>query len=232
LTFVAPYFLASALRLPGHGFYGTSGHPEGSLRKLKQAFVSTILKQLAKPPFLPQLCSISSRTCNNPHHDAPPDRNQVVGYRRGLASLSVVKELLFRVHRNVPVDRFTIALSKLTGLRSRQKNWLGTCLAGLTCSLCANSPSSSSSGSSNFQPRSSNLQKIKNPASSAGHSHRSSGFARSSTNCYPVLVRRLTIGLFLVYFRPTVNSPDRSDEYCTPRTINEYTGFSWFVKPP
>ena len=24
------------------------------------------------------------------------------GYRRGLASLSVVKELLFRVHRNVP----------------------------------------------------------------------------------------------------------------------------------
>jgi len=27
------------------------------------------------------------------------------GYRRGLASLSVVKELLFRVHRNAPVDR-------------------------------------------------------------------------------------------------------------------------------
>ena len=28
------------------------------------------------------------------------------GYRRGLASLSVVKERLFRVHRNVPVGRF------------------------------------------------------------------------------------------------------------------------------
>jgi hypothetical protein len=27
------------------------------------------------------------------------------GYRRGLASLSVVKELLFRVHRNALVDR-------------------------------------------------------------------------------------------------------------------------------
>ena len=26
------------------------------------------------------------------------------GYRRGLASLSVVKERLFRVHRNVPAD--------------------------------------------------------------------------------------------------------------------------------
>ena len=42
------------------------------------------------------------QTCNNPHHDAPPDRNRVQGYRRGLASLSVVKERLFRVHRNVP----------------------------------------------------------------------------------------------------------------------------------
>ena len=32
-----------------------------------------------------------------------------MGYRRGLASLSVVKELLFRVHRNVLVDRLTTA---------------------------------------------------------------------------------------------------------------------------
>jgi hypothetical protein len=32
------------------------------------------------------------------------------GYRRGLASLSVVKERLFRVHRNVPVNRCTVAL--------------------------------------------------------------------------------------------------------------------------
>ena len=36
----------------------------------------------------------SSRTCNNPHHGTPPDRNQDQGYRRGLASLSVVKERL------------------------------------------------------------------------------------------------------------------------------------------
>ena len=35
------------------------------------------------------------------------------GYRRGLASLSVVKELLFRVHRNVPVGRFTGRTFKL-----------------------------------------------------------------------------------------------------------------------
>src|SRR6266446_556484 len=40
------------------------------------------------------------------------------GYRRGLASLSVVKELLFRVHRNVPVGRLTAARLNLTALRS------------------------------------------------------------------------------------------------------------------
>jgi hypothetical protein len=45
------------------------------------------------------------QTCNNPHHDAPPDRNRVQGYRRGLASLSVVKELLFRVYRNALIGR-------------------------------------------------------------------------------------------------------------------------------
>ena len=36
----------------------------------------------------------SSRTCNNPRHGTPPDRNQDQGYRRELASLSVVKERL------------------------------------------------------------------------------------------------------------------------------------------
>jgi len=29
LIFVAPYILASALRSPGHGHHGTSGHREG-----------------------------------------------------------------------------------------------------------------------------------------------------------------------------------------------------------
>ena len=33
------------------------------------------------------------------------------GYRRGLASLSVVKERLFRVHRNVPFNRCTVAFT-------------------------------------------------------------------------------------------------------------------------
>jgi hypothetical protein len=58
------------------------------------------------------------QTCNNPHHDAPPDRNRAQGYRRGLASLSVVKELLFRVHRNVLFGRITarpISLQDLSG---------------------------------------------------------------------------------------------------------------------
>ena len=35
------------------------------------------------------------------------------GYRRGLASLSVVKELLFRVHRNVPYRHIGAVCKKL-----------------------------------------------------------------------------------------------------------------------
>jgi len=55
------------------------------------------------------------------------------GYRRGLASLSVVKERLFRVHRNAPGSCVATAAN----------NRVGACLVGLTGSLCANSPSSS-----------------------------------------------------------------------------------------
>src|ERR1700740_1326101 len=80
------------------------------------------------------MLDLSKLVCN-PHHGTPPDRNRVAGYRRGLASLSVVKERLFRVHRNAPVGFPAAALSSLTALRSRQIHWLGTCLAGLTCSL-------------------------------------------------------------------------------------------------
>src|SRR5260370_35919211 len=64
------------------------------------------------------------------------------GYRRGLASRSVVKEPLFRVHRNVPIGRLTAALQNLTALRSRQINWLGACLVGLIQPRCATSTSS------------------------------------------------------------------------------------------
>ena len=60
----------------------------------------------------------SSRTCNNPRHGTPPDRNQDQSYRRELASLSVVKERL------VPSPSECPRIS-------------GTCLAGLTGSLLA-----------------------------------------------------------------------------------------------
>jgi hypothetical protein len=65
------------------------------------------------------------------------------GYRRGLASLSVVKELLFRVHRNAPVGRTYDRASKLDRFAVRQINWLGACLVGLIRPHCAASPSSS-----------------------------------------------------------------------------------------
>src|SRR5437879_4860604 len=40
------------------------------------------------------------------------------GYRRGLASLSVVKELLFRVHRNVPGNCVAAAANNRMGTLS------------------------------------------------------------------------------------------------------------------
>ena len=40
------------------------------------------------------------------------------GYRRGLASLSVVKELLFRVHRNVPGNCVAVAANNRIGTLS------------------------------------------------------------------------------------------------------------------
>jgi hypothetical protein len=71
------------------------------------------------------------------------------GYRRGLASLSVVKERLFRVHRNVPVgclqphfvtDRIAITPNQL----ARGFVWWDlfvrvarTCLPALLTSACA-----------------------------------------------------------------------------------------------
>jgi hypothetical protein len=49
-----------------------------SLRYRLQAFVSTILKQLNKPPFLPQLCSISSKLVIT--HTMTP-RPTVIGFK-------------------------------------------------------------------------------------------------------------------------------------------------------
>jgi hypothetical protein len=113
------------------------------------------------------------------------------GYRRGLASLSVVKERVLRVHRNAPVSCLQPPLSNRAP-RGRQINWLGTCLVGLIRSCCAISPSSSVSPArwdfasclsclatcfgnplrNFFSPatRHKSLPQIKNPASSAGYS--------------------------------------------------------------
>jgi len=136
LIFVAPYILANRTsRNPG------MGRKEGCMTRFVpsryrlQAFVSTILKRLNKPPFLPQLCSTLSKLVCNPHHGTPPDRNRVAGYRRGLASLSVVKEPLFRVHRNVSYGCVAAAAT------NRQR----LCLVGLIRPRCAASPSSSAS---------------------------------------------------------------------------------------
>jgi len=56
------------------------------------------------------------------------------GYRRGLASLSVVKELLFRVHRNVPYVCFTDAANNRIGTLAG--GTYPAALRGLAFQLC------------------------------------------------------------------------------------------------
>jgi hypothetical protein len=56
------------------------------------------------------------------------------GYRRGLASLSVVKELLFRVHRNALLDRFAVTPIKLA--RGLSGGTYLAALRGLAFQLC------------------------------------------------------------------------------------------------
>ena len=82
-------------------------------------------------------------------------RPTVIGvrnYRRELASLSVVKERVFRVHRNVPVALELIWRDLLACLPA----WLS---GGFV-----------SSGFESTNPETLSPE-IKNPASSAGHSH-------------------------------------------------------------
>jgi hypothetical protein len=93
-----------------------------SLRYRLQVFVSTILKQLNKPPFLPQLCSISSKLVIT--HTMTP-RPTVIGFKV------------------IGVGLPAFLLSKNFYSESIGMSRLGTCLAGLTRSRCANSPSSS-----------------------------------------------------------------------------------------
>ena len=76
-----------------------------------QAFVSTILKQLNKPPFLPQLCSISSKLVIT--HTMTPHPT-VIGYKVIGVGLPA-----FLLSKNVYSE--SIGMSRL-----------GTCLAGLT----------------------------------------------------------------------------------------------------
>src|SRR6267143_6732588 len=115
------------------------------------------------------------------------------GYRRGLASLSVVKELLFRVHRNAPhctwqrLRKIALGLvwRDLSGRVARPRlpalltpasaEFLLRVLVALR--LASEIPR----GTSPNQPLATkHCRKIKNPASSAGYSHPHLG---GSTRC-------------------------------------------------
>ena len=88
--------------------------------------------------------------------------------------------------------------SRLTVIRSELSAWIcQPFCCQRTFALIPSEPLSiplKDSESSSLQLRTSNIQKIKNPASSAGLSHHTGGSARSSTYFYPVLVKNLTIG--------------------------------------
>jgi hypothetical protein len=73
--------------------------------------------------------------------------------------------------------------------------------------------------------------KIQNPAPSAGHNPVCSGIPRDARLFYPVLIRRLTIGVCsLEYFRPDCESPAQPDTFRECRTICNLTTPSHYVK--
>jgi hypothetical protein len=63
------------------------------------------------------MLDLSKLVCN-PHHGTPPDRNRVAGYRRGLASLSVVKEPFIPSPSECPGRLFYSRTRKTTVLQS------------------------------------------------------------------------------------------------------------------
>jgi len=85
----------------------------------------------------------SSRTCNNPHHGVEPDRNQVPIVGVELPALQLSMNVVFRFHRNAPgsLELVWRDLSGRSGLAFQRDSWRPT-----------------------------GPPKIRNPASSAGHS--------------------------------------------------------------
>jgi hypothetical protein len=139
-------------------------------RKLTQAFVSTILKQLTEPPISTVLLN-SSKLVINPHHDVSADRNQPEIFGVDLPAFLLSKSVCPDPVRALQHSAEALLPWWLSASRTQARF---RTLALLTDRLP--------------------LPQIKNPASSAGLSHHTGGSARSSTNFYPVLVKNLTIG--------------------------------------
>src|SRR5882757_2872199 len=139
------------------------------------------------------------------------------GYRRGLASLSVVKELLFRVHRNVPGNCIAAA--------ANNHNWgsvwwdllvrfARTRLPALLTSACAEFllrglaalrlASEIPCGTSRHSSLATNhCRKIKNPASSAGYSHPHLGGSTRCSTSFLACARKEPH--YRIYFLPSLD---------------------------
>jgi hypothetical protein len=159
-----------------------------------QAFVSTILKQLNKPPFLPQLCSISSKLVIT--HTMTP-RPTVIGYKVigvGLPAFLLSKNVYSESIGMSQIDRHSDHAKSIgSGLvwrdlpvrvaRTRLPALLTPASAEfllrvlVPCDLLREIPCGTSPHSS---LATNHCRKIKNPASSAGYSP---GPNRDSTRC-------------------------------------------------
>ena len=127
----------------------------------------------------------SSRTCNNPHHGVMPDRNQVTIVGVDLPAFLLSKNFSFRVHRNALKVSGLVWWDLLTAVRSL--------------------PSSSAFLTSFKESR----QKIKNPASSAGHNRYFLAIPREAQQVLARVTRKVPHSRILrLPYRSDRESPD------------------------
>jgi hypothetical protein len=135
-----------------------------------------------------------------------PDRNQVTIVGVDLPAFLLSKNVSFRVHRNAP------AVAE-------------TCLVGLTRLLGAISPSSSAFLTSFKESR----QKIKNPASSAGHNRFFLAIPREAQQVLARVARKVPHSRILrLPYRSDRESPDRHKDFGKPsnrRSVYRNSGF-------
>ena len=140
----------------------------------------------------------SSRTCNIPHHGVAPDRNQVAIVGMELPAFQLSMNVFFRFHRNAP-GSLELVWRDLSGRIARPR---------LPARFLA----------------ATKAPKIRNPASSAGHSHLFFQWLRAKLDKILASARKVPHSrIWLLPCRPDRESPDRLGDLAIVRTICNYT---------